>query len=82
MSGFTEAEVQAIAKAAALGPQAGVDRLTEVFGAGTLRLARAVKLADQVRAGEAVNIGGGEYLARDAPASGGWVLGRVEVEGS
>ena len=78
MSDFTPGEVQAITDAAALGPETGLERLTELFGGNTVRLARAAGLADQLRAGEAVNIGDGEYLARDAPGGGGRVLGRVE----
>jgi hypothetical protein len=78
VSGFTPGEVRAIAEAAALGPETGLDRLTELLRASATRLAEAAALADQLRAGEAVDIGGGEYLARDAPGGGGRVLGRVE----
>lgn len=77
MSDFTADEVAAITEAATLGPETGLDRLIELFGGGTIRLARAAALADQLRDGEAVGIGGGEYLARDAPAdTTGRVLGR------
>lgn len=79
MSGFTAAEVAAITEATVLGPEAGLDRLTELFGGSTSRLAKAAELADQLRAGEAVDIGGGEQLARDAPAgTTGRVLGKGE----
>lgn len=78
MSGFTADGVQAITEAATLGPVVGLDRLTEMFGGSVTRLAEAARLADALRAGEAVDIGAGEQLARDAPGVTGRVLGKGE----
>jgi hypothetical protein len=75
MTTFTTAEARAIVEAAEAGPEAGLQRLTELFGAGTLALASAAQAADRLRAGEAVSLGGGEYLQRDHGPTGR-VLGR------
>jgi hypothetical protein len=61
MTTFTAAEARAIVEAA----EAGLQRLTELFGAGTPALAT----------GEALDLGGGEYLQRDHGPTGR-VLGR------
>ncbi|MEU0520645.1 hypothetical protein [Streptosporangium sp. NPDC006007] len=65
---FTREEIAMISEIAQTGSTAnGLQRLSEVFGDSRTRLAEVCAMADRVRRGEAIDVGDGQVLMRDAP---------------
>ncbi|GAB2836306.1 hypothetical protein GCM10027176_45780 [Actinoallomurus bryophytorum] len=80
MPRFTDEQITAISEAATLEGRDAASALLATVCPTPDILIEALAAAKAVRAGESVDLGDGEYLARDRGTAGGAVLGRTDVE--
>lgn len=77
---FTDEQIAAISEAAMLDGREAAGALLATVCESPDILIEALAAAKAIRAGESVDLGGGEYLARDRGTAGGAILGRSDVE--